>query len=559
MPRRASRKARNALSGPTLSSTPAPSTSHPPPPPASFSSLPPELKLKIAEHVRATDETDLHTRGRRREAFEDAQVNGSMLLGDVRGMLLREGKPSRKGLAKMMNELVAKAVPCRTGLSALSLVDREMYLICRPMLWEHLDLTDRTCASLITFIRDILPRQGPLVSSLKYDLDSLLSTSGLDYVDEQSFPAQDKKVVKAAERIAGVKPQGRLLARRLRTPDLLVSHVVKRLPSLQKLHARSLYPDEYGIDELSANWREHSLAAVVEARPKLTSLNYWFDEAAVQGNRRLIQVLQNSPDLIELSLEGSYEEDGDEVEESALPALFHSIAQLSRLEALTLEVPLPASFISSSLLAPLKKLSLRETGPSTTSAFRTLISNFSQTLEHLELRYVLPYDETANPDDPPPASPSPPEPPFPLPHLTHLTMASAYYSPPTLLPLFTLSPLRIFRLEDCSPHAFDLVLSSLQSHVRTLKRIEVVSAEFYSTFMSTERTKLKEWCEGAGVEFGEVEAEKEDSETEEGDYLSDYSESWEENGSEVLSAEEYESEESDESDDSEGDEWTDEE
>ncbi|GAA5868814.1 hypothetical protein JCM8547_002835 [Rhodosporidiobolus lusitaniae] len=260
---------------------PSSSSSHPtssPRPPASFSSLPPELKGAIAQHVHETDKVELKLRTTRQYAFDGAQILPYDLRAKVTEMLRRDSKPTAKEPAKNMNELFALVAPCRTGLAAFNLLNRECYLVARPLLWESLVLSQRSCDSLVYLIRNILPRHGSCVKSLDYDHYSVIEKDGL-YTDEGSFASDDeRRMIKAAEKLGKVEPLRSLLVRRLRTPGLLIAEVIKQCPNIEEVDFVSFEPAEYELaGHWNLRWEDHAFLALVAAKPRLTSITFELD------------------------------------------------------------------------------------------------------------------------------------------------------------------------------------------------------------------------------------------------------------------------------------------
>ncbi|BGP13617.1 hypothetical protein JCM10213_007793 [Rhodosporidiobolus nylandii] len=486
-----------------------PDTQPPRRPPTSFASLPPELKLRIAEHVRAEHVRDVRDSNGGREPSEVAQVDGNALVADMRGMLLRQGQRTTNELANMMNELVAKGLPCRRGLFALSLVDREMYLICRPMLWAHVDLTDRTCPSIITFIRDILPRQGPLIRSLWWTHDSLLKEDEVGEPTDGFFSPQQKAVVEAAEHMGGVDADESAFVRKVRAAGLLIAEVVQQCSSLEEVNMVSLDMRTWWADDFPPFVPEYPLNALVALKPRLTVIDYEFDSSVDLKSGSFTLLLENSPDLEDLEITGTVME--DDLKDPDYHRLFRAISQLKKLEYLELrDLPLPSFFYTSPPELPLRTLSLTSTGPNSPTALAAFLSTFSGTLTDLALHYIMHEEDEIR-------TSTSTRPRLSLPLLTHYT--SSTYFHPTILASLSSSPLQIVRIEDCGAGSADLLVACLAEHTATLERFELLVSDLEPSIdddeMSvTERERLSEWCEAAGVKYVVEEREADSSEEE---------------------------------------------
>lgn len=101
-----------------------------PPPRASFASLPPELKHKVAAHVQHNDK---FARSDRPSYYEP---DGNDVVEEVQRWIKKMGGWTQEELAREMARVYAIVLPCWNGLSALSLVDRACYLAARPFIWE---------------------------------------------------------------------------------------------------------------------------------------------------------------------------------------------------------------------------------------------------------------------------------------------------------------------------------------------------------------------------------------------------------------------------------------
>ncbi|GAA5896652.1 hypothetical protein JCM6882_005750 [Rhodosporidiobolus microsporus] len=467
--------------------------------PACFAALPPELKGLIAEHVRALDIAQPEPRPIATSAHHH-----------VRDRLLKEGKRSTKELAKMMVEMFRMTTPCRSGLSTFSLINRECFLIARPILWQHLDLGDRTCTSLLLFLRDILPRHASLVKSLVFDYDSCIQRSGLTDLDESYFSTQEKRNAKVAERMANLKPHRKLAIRRLRTPGVFVGEIIKQLVNLEKVDFTPFLPEDYDLNEhWNERWQDHAFQALVALRAPLRSLDLFVDWDVKDQGINLERLLEGSPDLETLVLHGATTE-GDE-NTLAYRGLWATLAGLDKLQRLTLELPVPHDVAELDIAWPLTSLILDSTGPTSPSALAKFLSKFSNTLKNLELRYI--YNGMPEGDDPVSTStPSLDKITFSLPRLTRLAVANFSYDANSFLAPFSKSPLEVLRIEDCAASAGEHVLAALETHKATLKKVQLFSAEYFMVLKEEDRKKIREWCEKSGVAYEDVAHEDSDGE-----------------------------------------------
>ncbi|GAA5833810.1 hypothetical protein JCM11251_005971 [Rhodosporidiobolus azoricus] len=477
------------------------------PPPrqrASFASLPPELKELVAEHVRTLDLEES-------EVYRPLPMSAYQVRDEVAEMMMKEGKRSTKELARMMVDLMAKVTPTRSGLSTFSLINRECFHIARPILWQHLDLGDRTVSSLLVFLRDILPRHASLVKSLVFDYESCLERSGLTGDDDAYYPPEHKRFVKAAERLANLRPHRKLSVRRLRAPGVFVGEIIKHLDSLEKVDFTPFAPEDYGLNEhWNTRWLDHAFQALANLKPRLKHLEIMVDWDVRDQAANLERLLRSSNDLESLELKGAVMEG----EESLPPyqAMFSALARLSKLKRLSLDLPIPISFRKLDITWPLTSLCLDNTGPDSPIDLIDFLSLFSSTLTDLEMRYVYAVIDEGG------ATTSFSKLTASLPHLTRLAVANSAGEPDAFLSPFDKCPLEVLRIEDCSASAAEHVLAALETHKETLKKVQLLAAEYFMVLDEDNRKKVREWCESTGVVYEDVEHEDSDEYGSEGSY-----------------------------------------
>ncbi|GAA5868838.1 hypothetical protein JCM8547_002843 [Rhodosporidiobolus lusitaniae] len=146
-----------------------------------FSSLPPELKSTIGQHVHEADKA-ARTLALRRYGCLDVADEGDPV--ELRN--------------KTANELVSLVIRCRTGIAELSLINRDYYLIASPFLWESVIVRNTPVDVLFFLVTTVLPSQGQLVRSLTLDLPTTVSAVHLKELGET--------FVVAVEKLAQVEP-----------------------------------------------------------------------------------------------------------------------------------------------------------------------------------------------------------------------------------------------------------------------------------------------------------------------------------------------------------------
>ncbi|GAA5904260.1 hypothetical protein JCM6882_003181 [Rhodosporidiobolus microsporus] len=432
----------SALSlSPTALDTPA-STFAPLPLRASFSHLPPELKLEIALHVRDDDEAEPQVEDDESASYETDSED-------------EEDEPS---------------------LPALALVNREMSEICRPILWEDIDLGDRSLHSLCTFLLCIVPSCGHLIKGLAWDHDSILQASwSWEYgVSAAHFFPDEKPVVKHAEWLTGVDLNLSIFDRRLRAPGLFIALILQWCPNLSWLDftAFNRYTTFKEHADMATQWIDHAFEAVLQVAP-----------------------LEQITHLV-LRLEVDWRAANED-----LPRLFGAMPHLvSRLL----------------LLCPLSNLSLCGNPTIPLDDFAALVNSLSRTLVSLEcgdVKRSSSGDGSAEEKPPGVAASATRVESFDLPFLQDLTF---YHQLPTepILPLFLESPISTFTLLGMCKERRHEALSFISALAtkKTLRRIEVQddgygSEDFISFNLrgKGEVNEVKDVCRAVGVECEVVE------------------------------------------------------
>jgi hypothetical protein len=103
--------------------------------PASFASLPPELKSRIARHVQDND-NDSTVKSKARPAPLASPQERNAFGQSVREFVLGNGERNKDELARMMARVLATALPCWTGLDSLGLADKSCYFAARNLRWK---------------------------------------------------------------------------------------------------------------------------------------------------------------------------------------------------------------------------------------------------------------------------------------------------------------------------------------------------------------------------------------------------------------------------------------
>ncbi|GAA6003233.1 hypothetical protein JCM10207_001815 [Rhodosporidiobolus poonsookiae] len=465
------------------------------PPSASWSTLPPELKLRVAQLIQLSDHNDFATTAERHEFYEQGKPDVYLLESDIYEQYLREGRRTTKDLAALANRIFAWVAPSRSGLTALSLVNREIN--------EHLQLRDRESESLLTCIRDVLPRQAHLVRFISYNPQSSIDADDVDELDIQELDPSERVVMRAAERMVGVPALRRLYHRRIRTPTLLLSEILKRCPNYTELMLAPYNPFDYGDEDgdwpRQQEFLDHASLAAIAAAPRLTFLAFTFNaqvEIVTGTMRKLLQATSNN--LVKLRIVDD-EIPGSPSEPSYL-ALFETIAELPHLQDLTLgNLLLPDEFLLQRSFAwSLHTLTLCACSVSSYPALARLISHTHDTLSTLSLTGLL--------DEEPFLRSKASIPPVPttldLPHLTHLTFGTLTAAPLVLLDHLASPsiPITTFKLDDFPAHTDEnsagpdlpRLMAFFAAHASTLRAF--TSAEQQGSLNRAEVRAVGAWC-----------------------------------------------------------------
>ncbi|GAA6036966.1 hypothetical protein JCM8097_005483 [Rhodosporidiobolus ruineniae] len=528
---------------------PAPSSSAPRPPrrspprpePASFRTLPPELKTLIAEHVHSLDLVERRTRRSRRDARAAAKVGRNVLPDRVEELLRRRGKRSTKELAGMMNQVFSWVSPCRTSLAAFSLVNRECFLVARPLLWQHVDLQSRSCAGLYDFIRNILPRHANLITSLRVDVESIIHHDDLEDDDEGWLDPEQKRLIRAAERFGQVKPTRKLHTRRLRMPSLFVAEVFKRCTNLEKLDYTMSDPQTLPTSE-----PDYAHRALLASRPRLVSLACHVSD----GEKMLdgtVEMLDTFPDLERLKIRGFVSPDS--TGDPEYRRLWQAMGRLSRLARLEAHLPLPTAISSITITWPLRHLTLTaedSVRPDLAAFFQHVSSTLESLRYHfiaLDLRTYVESGSTVLAGQP-----------YTLPRLTTLYYEDEIYTPshPSILSLFSSAPLCSFTLVDAMPHDTDDALSLIQACRTTLRDVYLLDNCQPPLNPRPVKRDIMDACKAHGIRCemetvppSESDTEGDDSDLIPSDELTDYSDgtvSYDEEGSDEDERDEWEDE-----------------
>ncbi|GAA5896656.1 hypothetical protein JCM6882_005751 [Rhodosporidiobolus microsporus] len=470
----------------------------------SFSSLPRELRAEIARHVRQQDCEDDYPTRERRWRFRNERVRGADLEREIKERFERTGTRTTEELARTMNEVFALLVPRRSGLSALSLVDRESYAVCRPLLWEHVDLRKRTCGALLRFLDDILPRHAQLVRSLRWDHNSTFTKSDLVSNEPDFRTYREEEEIETAEAFDEEEPDMyvAMCVRRLRMPGLIFAEIIRLCPLIHSV-AFDPYDPRQNFREWSRwdDWPDCAFLAVLPLADQLRSLEVvdFFDN--VDSFDLVVRLLKQVRHLEALRIRPSNgsirhhrQPEPDRLE------IFPPIRRMRKLKLLDLTLCFKGVFDLLPVDCPLERLGLELRDNPEPAAVAAYLSNFSSTLLHLKL-YDLPSVST-------PIQPV---------HLPQLTSLQASFDvdcddgTPSFLNTFSTAPLQILYLR-CFPDGQYGALVSLLEHCRsTLERIELFawggifgSGDEPEALGRDTRAKLRTWCRGAGAKYVKV-------------------------------------------------------
>ncbi|GAA5820305.1 hypothetical protein JCM11251_005565 [Rhodosporidiobolus azoricus] len=545
------------LLSPFDADSPTASTSRlPPPVPASLSTLPPELKalivqkvaeLDMAEEEEAGDEEDEGWSDDEEEeeeeedepTSEEREGQGSQMAGkgakttwETLTALPRgpDGNPTDEALEKVRERLLQLAQP--SGIEALTLVNREFSAMAMMWMWRELDFTSLSNESLLHLIHHVLPHRSVHVQSLAFGqceahmlrTDPPGTTGAYDAVDPYlPIPAARLRVVDAAERFGGVSatlPDGTVLSSEIRcrrTRSLLVAEVIRLCPNLVRVDCEG-FPrvppawvddlDDRDLDDPNVVYSvDHAIEAlkVHARRGTLTDLTFLVQDDGITNEGDVAALLQTMPHLLRLQLEM--------LVPSALRsnrlALFNSFPAFTRLE--TLHIVEGASFVNDEFAQlslghlPLKVLALGECADLSWEGWWTLIHQFRNTLEVLDLDGT---PHANNDDDNDLYLTSGKKGPLDLPKLDTLVLSTPHPFP-FLLHLFSSCPISTFGLGFCPAIEYHDIEKFMDLHLDTLRRIEVKSDAALS---EAQVESLEVLCYGRGIECELVEGdENEDS------------------------------------------------
>ncbi|GAA5845647.1 hypothetical protein JCM11251_002078 [Rhodosporidiobolus azoricus] len=464
----------------TISTTSPPLPRPHPRPTMTFSLLPSDLKRQIALEARRNDRFDrlLHS--------DDAQGGGDEEYN---------------------------------SLGSLAQVDRELWSICRPLIWEHVNLKDRSMESLVVFIVDILPTCANLVLSLEWDLDTIFSmTWGLLEPPAGRFAPGERDVVRWVEDLCRFNHQPPIWKRRTRAPALFVNAIVRRCPSLVKVDF-VLFPRNraFGIFKREVNsWRDYAFGAVlsVASQVKEAKITLEYDDRAARDE--LPKLFQRARNLESVSLEDIAPSllvppSGNELHRKCMLAL----ASLPKFRSFTAHV-FPSNPLSHpsilSVLPPLTHLCLRYSGPGAVQDFAALLKAVSPSLESLECGNVKTVDSTGMCEccADRQKNVQPYDEPFLLPRLSHLSFYETSHA--SILPLFRNCPISVLTVYGMSMQTRDDALTFIRqlavSPSSPLKKVEVLTEDSDELWLPNrgkgEVKAVKQLCRKVGVVCEEI-------------------------------------------------------
>ncbi|GAA6029528.1 hypothetical protein JCM8097_003723 [Rhodosporidiobolus ruineniae] len=418
--------------------------------PASFNSLPPELRLKIAFHTRDYDKWDDDGSYARKVRARENCMRARAVVKAVRALAFRGDSDGQE--AGMLQELWDQVMRCKSDFTALSLVDRATYAALRHEIWRHVDLAGRSTTSMLFFVQYILPRQADCVASLAWSTDDSLGNGPFfeDWDDEteertpvRGFRSrEEQRVVEATERLTSMPPHG---------SDGLRRFVPYKLPTHQS-----------GCPAFLHNY---ALVPLLEASSRLTTLRV----TVSPGMFKVLDLVFDRACMLErVHLESWFSPGEEAFRSSEFSSMLKRLAALKLLSVLKMDFPLPPPFYALTFSSSsLRYLRIWQPAAPPFFALRSFLLQFSSTLSRLELVFDPDrYSDRESPAPPPyGAFPSPSAdgtyPPLDLPHLErlHLGVGFERHSKPekavialgrqdvrAFLGAFSLLPLKILRI-----------------------------------------------------------------------------------------------------------------
>ncbi|GAA5996126.1 hypothetical protein JCM11641_000051, partial [Rhodosporidiobolus odoratus] len=457
----------------TLSAAlPSPTLSPPSRTTASLFSLPPEIKIHIAKDVFAA---------------EHGHRSGGIMV-DAR--LTSMNRP--------------------TTLACLSLVNKDFYQACEPLLWKEVDLVNHSCESLLVFLQEILPRHADSIHVLSVGQrgeDDLLGFRAPRSRASQAKPREWKdqrrwQTQQDAEKAA--REHALLAAAVVQLPEVGTGGAIVQKKHIKDIFLASIMRRVFSLREvkLTALPRTGSLARTVAVLVKVAMLPL-LERLELKVNAGLQPSLSSLSALFRPSLHvTTLTLDFDQSVGTAIAREVASgVKQLNSLRSIRL-LKIPSDLLSLFVLdsSPITLLDLSlETGCSI-SYLNSFLAPISATLTKLFLHLTsLSGDSTER---------------LRLHSLTDLTLSSKF-SEAYKLTLFSGLPLLHLTLDSLSHHDlpnFLCLLTSLDNTLRTLRYIKptlVTPADEYDE-AKDDMERVWNWCAVHGVraELPDVEIER---------------------------------------------------
>ncbi|GAA6003234.1 hypothetical protein JCM10207_001816 [Rhodosporidiobolus poonsookiae] len=437
-----------------------PAESSPPPPrtaqaPLSLTSLPPELLTSIAALVY-TEEKE--PRAPLRWSADDTDDEDNDEAG--------ESSERRDSKERSMS-----------ATSALSLTCREMYEVCRPLLWESVDLRNRF-EPLSHALEHVLPRHVHLIRTLRWKSETLF-----------------EELVDGERRLEPLNPS-RLFAALLRDcRSLQRIEWITTIPgndTRRRLH-----------EPLAASFRMITDALLVWA-PQITSLRC--DPARESEIEQIALFLERARNIEHLFVEpGDSSFQRTQQTSPLYRRILSAIFSLPRLVECEIWHLLPPHVVELPLVCPLQRLLLDCSGPDDPHHFRRFLEHFAPTLTTLEV-YSRPL-ETFYSTFPLLAGGHPPFT-LPFPRLVNLVLGVSTLN--TLLPFISpASPVEVLSLAWTPPETVPEIKRFINTHMKTLKvvKLSVDHEDLQVQLGPADATEVEGYCRERGVRFEEMNSE----------------------------------------------------
>ncbi|BGP13609.1 hypothetical protein JCM10213_007785 [Rhodosporidiobolus nylandii] len=355
-----------------------------------------------------------------------------------------------------------------------------------------------TAATLFQYLQEELTTFATQVVRLLWNYHSVYTL--FDDEPEKEIDTLLDKV----ERLRGIKDRGGRegQARRMRLPGLLIAHAIEQCPNLQEVEFEPFAPVGFvsrhdpSLQELD----DPALDALCAVGSRITDVTLhmkWNGEPAYRCV--LPRLVDACPNLTSLDLLRTETEDG-QTEYEPYRESMASLSRLHKLEVFKNLMPLPRELWDGPLLspsAPLRRIELHSCGPDDIPFFRSFVSRYSVTLDHLSLRHTPHADYL--PDQGDDADPTVAPVPFPLPNLNHLSYYSGALHAGWILQHFAASPLETVILGDSPCLRPKEVSAFLDSHKKTLDEVVVEEGRYGGP--PAWATAAMDWCEANDVEY----------------------------------------------------------